>query len=495
MSGYYDKVKENRARFDGMVERLSRETDAEEVIMLATDAARFASLCGVGLMASSAIERKLRSVAESVGDSSAQGSVAGGTCLVATELYPVGGHTKVLERIAAMLKDEGRLSLVLTASANRFVPDAIRDAVESSGGEVAILEKESGVRKSLQLRGFAEGCDRVLLMVHPEDAVAVAAFGTSRFGKPVFYYNHANHTFWLGASIADCILEINSWGRELDMSRRGIPADRIELVGIPVKGNGASTGDAIAARERLKLDACTPLVVAAGSPRKFRTFGRWNFGELIGLVLSQNDNATFAIVGAEGDSYPEWAHLSARFGDRLLLLPQMPYAELLDLYAAASVVVDSFPMSGWTAMIDAVRQGAATVFPQGVTGAMDCFADSGAYVADAVRAASMVHRLIIDADARRRNVSEMRSRIATALDGAIFSSRLREVLASRNEHRVYQIADTNVEPTELDMFLYAMTVRSKIKFALPGISLSSVREGASKHYELSFLGGRFIWRF
>ena len=154
MIEYYNKVKENRTRFDEMVERTVCETDDEEAIKLATDAARFASLCGVGLLASSALERKLCSIAESIGDVPAQGRRVGGTCLVASELYLVGGHTKVLERVAAMLKDEGCLSLILTASVNRFVPDEIRDAVKPMLIALETLDKKvvSDMRNSLKMQ-------------------------------------------------------------------------------------------------------------------------------------------------------------------------------------------------------------------------------------------------------------------------------------------------------------------------------------------------------
>lgn len=496
MTAYADRIRENQMRFDEMVAAMSNERDDETAMAIAENAARFASLCGVGRFASPEIERNLRLVAERLdGAGSVDGDVDG-TLLVATELYPVGGHTKVLDRLASILMDEGRVSLALTRADNHYVSEELLGSVKASGGEVVVLEDESRLARAARLRALASAYDRSILMVHPEDATAVVAFGMARFNKPVLYFNHANHTFWLGVSIADSILDVNRWGGELSCRLRGVNRERIELLGIPVEEKETPIADGSAVRTELGISEGGALVTAAGSPRKFRNFGKWRFGDLINKVLAENKSAHFLVIGAESDAYPEWQWLSRRFGSRLKLMPQMSYARLLRHFAASDVVVDSFPMSGWTSMMDAVRQKTATVYPAGVTGPMDYFANASAFAPDITAAASIIKRLIADKNLRTENIAEMTGRMKESMNPVAFRKRLSAALHSVSSHSIHDfVAAPEPEDSPLSAFIYAMTIRSKIRFALPGVVLKSVREGVIKHYELSLFGGRFAWRF
>ncbi len=496
MTAYADRIRENQMRFDEMVSAMSHERDDEAAMAIAENAARFASLCGVARLASPEIERNLRLVAERLDGVGPVDGDGGGTLLVATELYPVGGHTKVLGRLASMLIDGERVSLVLTRSGNHYVSEELLGSVKASGGEVVMLEDESRLVRAARLRAMAFAYDRSILMVHPEDATAVVAFGTARFNKPVFYFNHANHTFWLGVSIADRILDVNKWGVELSCRLRGVNRESIESLGIPVEEKETHIADGSAVRTALGIPESGTLVTAAGSPRKFRNFEKWRFGDLINKVLEENQSAHFLVIGAEPGAYPEWQWLSRRFGPRLKLVPQMPYARLLQHFAASDVVVDSFPMSGWTSMMDAVRQKTATVYPAGVTGPMDYFADSSAFAPDITAAASIIKRLLDDKNLRTKNIAEMTDRMKESMNPVAFRKRLSAALHSVSGHSIRDFAAApEPEDSPLSAFIYAMTIRSKIRFALPGVVLKSVREGVTKHYELSLFGGRMSWRF
>ncbi len=491
-----DRIRENRIRFDGLLAEAACERDDERAMALVFEVAKFASLNGVGLLASSGLEARLRTIAERLEAKSDSCDSRGGTLLVATELYPVGGHTKVLERLAGMLKDKGRVSVVLTASGNGYLPDAIRGIAAACGGEAVFLDCDSRLERAARLRTIAAGYDRVLLMVHPEDAISVVAFGTERFRKPVFYYNHANHTFWLGVSIADKVLDVNKWGADLCCRLRGVDPKNVESIGIPALSSCVGRTDGREMRRELGIGEGEKLVMAAGSQRKFRNFGRWRFGDFISDVLSRNPSADFLVVGAESSAYPEWQSVFSRFGRRIKLMPAMQHERLLRCFAASDVVVDSFPMSGWTSMMDAVRQNVATVYPAGVTGPMDYFADSAAFVRTADEAVSLIGRLLEDESARRDNVAEMTRRVAAALDSESFKLRLLTSLDGASEHAMHDFEETpEPQDSQLSPFIYSMTLRRKVKFSLPGFRLESVREGTSKYRELSLFGGRFVWRF
>ena len=147
-------------------------------------------------------------------------------------------------------------------------------------------------------------------------------------------------------------------------------------------------------------------------------------------------------------------------------------------------------------MMDAVRQNAATVYPAGVTGPMDYFADSSAFAPDAGTAAYIVRKLLADSALRKANVVEMTERIRTTMNSSVFKGRLLDSFGSVEGHCLHDFhAVAEPDDSPLSAFIYAMTVRRKTKFSIPGLAISSVREGTSKYHEFSLFGGRFVWRF
>lgn len=493
-----DAIVSNRERFLRLVDHVVEIADAERACAEIESAARFASLCGTGIYASSALEEKLRRIADAIECGQDACVSPSGILLVATKLYEVGGHTKVLERFCDMLAEDGeRVSLFLTSPSDGCVPDALRESVHRSGGDIVVADNSSYVARARRLRLTASGYRCVLLMTHPEEVVHVLAFGTSRFGRPVFSYGHANHTFWLGVSVVDRLLEINAWGGDIATRLRGIPPERISVVGLPVERSKTqpSTRDRKVLFEMFGIPADRPIVVTAASPRKFRTVGDMDFSVVAEGILSSPAGVVLVVVGPDKAGTPEWDALRGRFPGRLICTGPLKYPDLLACYAAADVVMDSYPLNGWTSLVDAIAVGAAVVCPQGSMGLMDYLVDSPAYAKDAGSTVQKVLSLVADLSARRANANEMQRRMAASTDYGAVKRRLVSALGQETCHRIHQFAETaNEEPTVQDLAIYAMTVRRKAKFSMPGISLCSVREGASKYRELSLFGGKLVWR-
>lgn len=497
---YRSAVRSNRDRFDRMVHMAVAENDREAACAKIGNAARFAALCGTGFYASSVLEERLLGIAESI-VYAGEGECLKpeGTLLVATELYAVGGHTKVLERIGEMLAEDGeRVSLFITSPANKYIPDSLRTAAIESGGEVVEAKAGAYCERACRLRTYAGTFRRIVLMTHPEDVMPVLAFGTRRFQRPVFVYGHANHTFWLGVSIADCVLELNEWGRENDIAQRGIPAERIDVVGLPVAQTSVApaTTDRQSLSDRIGVPPCGSLVVTAASPRKFRTVGDLDFKVIAEGILSRSEDAVLVVIGPDVPGTPEWNDIRERYMGRFICTGPLKYPDLLACYAVAAVVVDSYPLNGWTSLMDAISIGAAVVCPQGSMGLMDYLVDSPAYAPDAAFAVEKILRLVASPAARRENAKEMHRRMINSTDYGVVKGRMLAAMSKVPGHSTYGFCEVpNVEPTIQDMTIYAMTVRRKTKFSIPGLAISSIREGTSKYHELSLFGGRFVWRF
>lgn len=77
----------NRERFLRLVDAALNARDDERACAEIESAARFAALCGTGVYASSALERRLRGIAEAISCGSGDGREVSGTLLVA-----IGSH-------------------------------------------------------------------------------------------------------------------------------------------------------------------------------------------------------------------------------------------------------------------------------------------------------------------------------------------------------------------------------------------------------------------
>ena len=132
------------------------------------------------------------------------------TCLIVFTLsYFTGGHTRVAERWIET-DTHHRYSVAFTAPQNGLeIPERLKNAVAQSGGELLFVNGENALETGLNLRRIASKFESVVLFTHMGDPTAIIAFASSDFKRPVGFYNHADHRFWLGVSISDIIGELH----------------------------------------------------------------------------------------------------------------------------------------------------------------------------------------------------------------------------------------------------------------------------------------------
>src|SRR5690606_28996791 len=75
---------------------------------------------------------------------------------------------------------------------------------------------------------------RIVLHVHPNDIIPSLIFSSEKLKSPVFFVNHAEHTYWLGASVIDFLLQIREFNIQKDLKNRNIPIKNQFFLPIPV---------------------------------------------------------------------------------------------------------------------------------------------------------------------------------------------------------------------------------------------------------------------
>ncbi len=269
---------------------------------------------------------------------------------VATAVYPIGGHTRLL--VNWMRNDvRSQHSVLLTRQSGGVVSGWLTDAVQESGGVVINLpDTLSLLAKARRTREVARGeIDLIVLHHHPDDPLPSVAFAVPGL-PPVALLNHADHVFWLGSGVADAVLNIRESGRHLSERRRFTRKNL--LLPIPL---------APAVHEATRAEACNQLgitqdqlvLLSMGSASKYRPTVEANFFRAARAILEANPEAHLYLVGVSVRDVEELApeHAHPR-------LHPLGFIENPSLYqSAADLYVEGFPHGSLTALLEAARRG------------------------------------------------------------------------------------------------------------------------------------------
>ncbi|MCC3703430.1 group 1 glycosyl transferase [Rouxiella badensis] len=264
-------------------------------------------------------------------------------CLhVISEAYIIGGHTRLMEKLAAM--HPASPDLLITRKAD----DKALTRAKTLFSQVHVLSADNLVDKVTEIRQWVAQYQRIVLHIHCDDIAAVVACGLVRKRQQtqVYFVNHADHAFTFGSSIADYYFQLSSYGARLDLNKT--IAGRSSFLGIPVADIRA---------EHAAYHAEPLNFFSAGSAIKFKPFRGHDMRPLIKLILNTWKNASFTLVGINPITNLWWWPLKIRYGKRIKILRYLPYEQYLALAKEADFYVDSYPFPGGTAFAEQVLAG------------------------------------------------------------------------------------------------------------------------------------------
>jgi glycosyltransferase involved in cell wall biosynthesis len=375
--------------------------------------------------------------------------------------YAVGGHTGMLRRWIENDDSGDEHHLALTFMDKLALPE-LGAAVERSGGKVTLL---GGVPtlldKARQLRDLAwRDADRVVVHCHMWDIVPTIAFGVAG-GPPVLFLNHADHAFWVGASIADLVVNLRRSGEELAIRHRGV--DRNFLFRIPLADPGdplRATQERAAIRARLGIPRSAIVFLTVGAPFKYKAVDDLDFQATVQRLLAALPEAYLVAVGpSAGDA--DWKAAVQASRPRLILLgEQRPVS---GYHAAADIYVEGFPFDSHTALLEAAVSGLPVVripanavppfsghhFPLSVVTQP---ADVESYVARAIALAN-------SPEMRRATARALHDAVVGLQCGTAWRQLLSELKAAApDRHAIHELHPVDVD-RELDRFWTAFLMR------------------------------------
>jgi hypothetical protein len=264
-------------------------------------------------------------------------------------MVSIGGHSKMLRRW--INEDLNRShSLVLTRQCPNPIPKELSDAVSNSHGEIYTLNNRIGgiISWAKQLSKLASAFDLVVLHIHNYDVIPIIAFANKEQSPPIMFLDHADHIFWLGASISDLVISLRESGMEIVRQRRGIEEKRNVLLPIKLEPIHRKISR-IEAKRQLNLPDDSILILSIARGVKYKTINGISFADAHVPLLTQHPQAILLVIGA-GDRQ-DWSHAVQQTGNRIKSLSETENTGLY--YQAADIYVDSYPFSSNTSLLEA----------------------------------------------------------------------------------------------------------------------------------------------
>jgi glycosyltransferase involved in cell wall biosynthesis len=448
-----------RAMFGWAVRQMRHETHLahwERAMTWGRLAARL-GYAGTGVWASRALENGLLTIAAGVGPRPAPVVGAGPPTRwlhVLNTAYATGGHTVMLERWITWQSREARHRVLLIDQPHP-VPARLSAALRHCGGTIETLNAGAGlVDRALELRNrAATETDIVVLHTHPDDVVATVGLGVP--GLPaVMLMNHADHVFWVGASVADVVLNFRETSMARTRRHRGVSRSALLPIPIVPRVHPDAQGRVLpevrrAARASLALPHGVAVLLTVGAADKYAPLRGWDFLDAAAEILRQAPTAHLVAVGPE--DVGRWTRLRRETGGRLHAVGTHESPDTF--FAAADIYLEGFPVGSGTALLEAGASGIPCVRAPRDAGPFhhDGAALSGVFQAADVRGyVQEALSLVADERERRRKGDALSRAVAEHHALPAWRRFLEQAVAGLPErHGVYPLEEVTSLPPDL----------------------------------------------
>ena len=275
------------------------------------------------------------------------------------------------------------------------------------------------LEQALELRKICQEADIVALHLFPYDIIPILALASECDTVKTLFINHADHTFWVGASVAHSVVHLRRQSPTFLQRRRALRPEFSPILPIPLDYAPSPVARAEAKRA-LGHAADTVLLLTIASPFKYDAPGQTAFLDLVTPVLTMLPHVALIAVGPE----PEGAWLSAgtMTDGRIVALGTRWDNDLL--YAAADIYLDSVPFSSTTSLLEAGSRGVPLVGFRGPDTELELLEPGAPGIDHAMELASdaegyrqLLVRLVRDGDFRQRSGEYVQEQILSLHTG------------------------------------------------------------------------------
>lgn len=265
---------------------------------------------------------------------------------IVSELSSIGGHSKACGQWINALSGVCEQYLYITNAANFRLKT---EEHQIKGCYVRIIHyRRRSITKGIEqlIRWLEKDSPEVLVLyIHPNDVVAVAALNGLKKKPYVLFFNHADYQFWLGKNIIDLLVEWRSESFKYSMRYRNIK--KAVLIPLIVDEKVmAEPKDFL--KKKFGIPSNATLSVTIGSSHKVKGDPQLDYFKTVEEILRINPNHFHISVGTPKNK----SAISSDVKNRFLLFEPTPNVE--ELYNAADFIIETFPEIGGTVRVEAM---------------------------------------------------------------------------------------------------------------------------------------------
>jgi hypothetical protein len=370
-------MEENKRHFLEILNALKEKTSPEERVQICAQASLFAVNNPCSILYSHEIEGELKRIADTIKTRPVEGFIPGSILHVMTRAYVSGGHTRVCERWIQASPDGQKHDVALINQGTREVPKLLEKVAREKAGGIIRVDGVFPLEKAAALRELASRYEYVVLHTHMYDVVPMMAFGGTDFQRPVIFYNHADHSFWLGASIADLVVNYRSFTAKLDTEGRNVkehaflplPLLDAELVAKP------SVEDSVKLKAELGFPKDSKVILTIASSYKYKPIGEIDFVKTVKQILALSEHAVVLAIGpSKKEKY--WRKAYQESGGRINPIGVVPASELSPYLRIADFALGSFPFGSAMALLETVKYNVPCGALRTPTNTLDAFEEA-----------------------------------------------------------------------------------------------------------------------
>lgn len=272
-------------------------------------------------------------------------------CILSTQIYDTGGHTRLLEDIVESLKDDVEISLILTDFRQMQQPVS-RPQVRWPNIQVLRADGPNLEVNARSAHGLIEQInpDVMINMAHPYDVISFG-FMMREQQRKWLYVVHSDHTFSLipRPKVADLLVVTEPCGS--NFKAQSIPHIKLPLT---------SEYEVPLAHEPYSSPICEGLLtMSVGPQHKFHTKGSMRYGDLL-LARFRAADGDHLHVGDLPDEFMN--ELNAFLGEhgfanRFKCLGFLPSVHSAILELKVDLYIGSYPVGGGKAPVEAMAAG------------------------------------------------------------------------------------------------------------------------------------------
>lgn len=255
----------------------------------------------------------------------------------------------------------------------------LKETLKKEQGKIIFLKEQDEISMAKELFKISESYKKIILHIHPDDIIPILAFSNSKIINKIYFFNHADHVFWLGVTINCCVLELTESGKQISLLKRGIINS--EVLSIPISAEHEKIVESkINLKQKIesfKIDTKEKNIFSMASSYKFEKILDYDFFEFLNKLQNflNMRQINFIIAGPDLKN-KKWKKIYLTSNKRIIPIGFLSKEEVLEIWNMIDLYIDSFPINSYTCVLEAISNNVYSYSLKTVLPTLDALEDA-----------------------------------------------------------------------------------------------------------------------